>query len=213
MLGRMRWGRGRKVVLEAEQILGLSLLSVELPQGSRRPERMVQKGAELLRRNRVTRVLVPAEFPWWEVLAHNGLRPVETRALRCALAPAWVAAQLKRQNISPEDAVLCLRGEKGEPELERVARTLCPVIRNLILDVPGGNMTAKRLRQEMGIPVLLGGSFAAHLTLQFDGGPVLTGANVALPSKTLPPDCDRFPLLGVLWENGRIKIEEIALEI
>ena len=213
MLGRIRWGNGRKVELKTEQILGISLLCIELPQNSRRPaEKVIQKGAELLCRNHITRVLTPSEFPW-DILAHAGLRPVETRALRCALTPIWVKTQLKQRGICPEEAVLRLKGAKREFELEQVARSLCPMVRNLIVDMPNGNMAAKRLRQEMGVPVLSGETFAAHLTLLFDGGPVLAGAKAALRHKELPLDCESFPLLEVLWENGRIKTEEIVLEI
>ncbi len=213
MLGRIRWGSGRKGGLRMEQILGLSVLLVELPQNSRRLEKKIKWAAEMLRNNHVTRVLTPPEFPWWTILIRAGLRPVETRTLRTALTPAWVVAQLERRNVFPRDAVLCLKGERVEYDMERVARELCPMVRNLILDIPGGYETANRLRRELGMPILPKGFLNAHLTLQFDGGPVLTGAEVVLPYGELPTDCDKFSLIGVLWETGRIHTEEIALKV
>ena len=213
MLGRICWGSGRKVESGVEQIHGLSVLTVRLPQLAHRPERAVRKGAGLLRRNGVRRVLVPPDFPWWSELVRFGLRPVETRMLRCMLAPVWVTARLKRQSIPPERAVLCLKGEKSDPTLEQLARELCPLVRGLVFKIPGGNRTADRLRREMGIPVLPSDYGDVHLTLQLDEGPVLTGAEISLPGRELPPDCDRVSLIGALWENGRIRTEEIALKL
>lgn len=213
MLGRIRWGSGRKVVLRTEQILGLSVLTVELPQNSRKRKREVNKAAVLFRKNRVIRVLAPPDFPWWSELVQFRLRPVETRLLRCMLAPAWVAVQLNRQSIPQETAILRLKGERSEPALERLARELCPMVRSLVFDIPGGNETANRLRHEMGIPVLPSDFSEAHLTLWLDEGPVLTGAEITLPGRELPADCDRIPLIGALWENGRIQAEEIALKV
>jgi len=213
MLGRIRWGSGRKVVLGTEQILGLSVLSVELPQNARKWEREMKKAAALLRKNRVVRVLVPPDVPWWPILGQEGLRPVETRALRYMLAPVWVAVQMKRRNILPETAVLRLKGEGSEPALERLARELCPMVRSLVFDIPGGAEAANRLRQEMGMPVLPGNFDQVDLTLRLDEGPVLAGAEITLSGRELPPDCDRVSLISALWENNRIKSEEIVLKL
>lgn len=213
MLGRIQWGSGRKAALRTEQIHGLSVLTVELPQRSRRWKREIRRGAELLRKNHVIRVLTPAQFPWWSILEQEGLRPVETRMLRCILAPVWVTAQLKRKNIPPEQAVLCLKGERSDPALAQLARELCPLVRSMVFDIPGGNGVAERLRREMGIPVLPGDFGDVHLTLQLDEGPVLAGAEITLSGRELPPDCDGVSLIGALWENGRIQPEEIALKV
>lgn len=213
MLGRICWGSGRKIESGVEQIYGLSVLTVRLPQPARRPERVVKKGAGLLRRSGVRRVLVPPDFSWWPEFVRFGLRPVETRMLRCMLAPRWVTAQLKRRDIPPERAVLCLKGEKSDPALEQLAWELCPLVRRLVFDIPGGNRAAGRLRREMGIPVLPGDFCEVNLTLRLEEGPVLAGAEITLPGRELPDDCDRLSLIGALWENGRIKTEEIVLKI
>ena len=213
MLGRMRWENGRKVELAVEQIHGLSVLTVGLPQRSRRPERAVKKGAELLFRNGVRCVLTPPDFPWWPDLVRSGLRPVETRKLRCMLALAWVQAQLDGRNIPRDRAVLCLKGERYDPVLEPLARVLCPLVRRMVFDVPGGEAAANRLRREMGMPILPSDFNEVQLTLQLEEGPVLTGAEITLPGRELPADCDSIPLIAVLWETGRIKLEEIVLNI
>lgn len=213
MLGRICWGSKRKIVLRMEQILGLSALTVELPQTVRKRKREIKRGAGLLRKNRVVRVLTPPDFPWWPLLEQEGLRPVETQMLRCMLAPGWVAAQLKQRNIPPETAILCLKGERYEPALEWLSRELCPLVRSLVFDVPGGDEAANRLRREMGIPILPRDFAQVHLTMRLDEGPVLDGAEITLPGRELPTDCDSVSLIGALWETGRIKSEEIVLKL
>ena len=213
MLGWIRWGSERRIKLYTGRLCGLSVLTAQLPENARRPERAVDKAARMLRKNRVLRVLTPPDFSWWPLLARAGLCPVDTARLRCALAPAWVEAQLERRGVPPERAVLRLTGTEREPALNGLARALCPLARGLTFDLPGGEEAANRLRREMGIPVLPAGSAQAHLTLHLRDGPVLTGAEPALPGRVLPADCDRLPLLSVLWETGRIKTEEIVLKI
>ena len=213
MLGRIRWGSGRKIVLGAERILELPVLLLELPRFARRPERAVRKGSDLLVKHGVKYVLAPPDFSWWFILTGAGLRPVDTIPLRRALVPAWTAAQLNRRGIAPEQAILRLKGERWEPVLEELAWDLCPMVRRLIFDVPGGEEMANRLRREKGIPVLPGNFTNAHLTLRLDDGPILAGAEITLPGWELPVDCDILSMLSVLWETGRVKIEEIVLKL
>lgn len=213
MLGRVRWGEGRKVRLENKRLLGLPLLTLELPDRTRGQERRLNKGARLLLEHRVTRVLMPPRFEGWPILLRYGLRQVDTQALRCALAPAWVKAALAARGVSPERAVLALEGTRESCEMERVARDLCTLVRNLVIDVPGGGTLAARLRREYGLPVLPAQAVRAELTLRFDSGPVLEGAEFVLDQVDLPRDCEILPLLSALWENGRIKTEEITVQI
>ena len=213
MLGRIRWSGERKIGLESERLLDLPLLTLSLPERMRGQERRVKKGVRLLIGQRVTRVLTPPDFPLWPRLREQGLRPVDTQALRCALAPAWVRAALAAGGIQPQNAVLLLTGARESPDMERVARQLCPVVRNLVIDVPGGGAIAARLRREYGLPILPARSARANLTLCFDSGPVLTGARYTLAGAVLPPDCEALPLLSALWECGRIKTEQITLQV
>lgn len=213
MLGWLRWGESHTIKLSLEQLRGLPVLRMDLPRRSRRPERTVRRGAELLRRQRVTHVLVPSEFEWWPVLERTGLRKVDTRSLRCALAPEWVLLKLSELGVAPGEACLCLKGCREDVDMELAARRLCGVVRNLVIDVPGDSLLALRLRREFGVPVLPAASVNGHLTLEFDSGPVLSGIQVSLKKGGLPEDCDRLALIGALWENGRVKLNEIAIQL
>ncbi|MGM9608396.1 MAG: hypothetical protein ACI3XJ_12915 [Oscillospiraceae bacterium] len=213
MLGRIRWNGERKIRLESERLLDLPLLTLSLPERTRGQERRVKKGVRLLIEQRVTRVLTPPVFPLWPLLREQGLRPVDTQALQCALAPAWVRAALAARGIQPQNAVLQLTGARESPDMARVAWDLCPLVRNLVIDVPGGGTIAARLRREYGLPILPARSARADLILRFDGGPILAGARYALAGAVLPPDCEVLPLLSALWECGRVKTEQITLQI
>ncbi len=214
MLGRVEWGAGRRIELELEQLWDLPVLALTVPDRARGRERRLQKGARALAEHRVTRVLAPPGFQGWPVLLEQGLRCVDTQALRCALAPAWVKAALSARGIPPRRAILRLTGARESPDMGRVARALCPAVRNLIVDVPGGGSLALGLRREFGLPVLPARSVQADLTLVFDPGPVLAGAAFFLPGYPPPPcSCEILPLLSALWESGRIRTEEIGVQI
>lgn len=211
MLGWIRLGSERKLRVERQGLLGLSLLVLHLPERERGMARRAAKGARLLARNRVTRVLAPPDFPWWNELRSCGLRPVETRALRCALAPAWVEVSLAAGNVVPTRAVVCLRGERESPEMVCLARQLCVRVRNLTFDVPGRCEIGKSLRREFGLPVLPARNARPDLVLRFEDGPILEGARYALRGCELPENCESLPLLSALWENGRVKTEDIRI--
>ena len=213
MLGRIGCGSGRKIEVNVEQIHALPVLTVGLPQHVQRPGRAVEKGADLLRRNGVRCVLTPPDFSWWPELSRSGLRSVKTCRLRCVLAPIWVEMQMERRNILRTEAVLCLKGERYDPVLEPLARELCPLVRGLVFDIPGGETAADHLRHEIGMPILPGDFNQVQLTLRLEDGPVLTGAKITLPGRELPADCDTTALISVLWETGRIKSEEIVLKL
>lgn len=210
MRGWIRWGDGRRIHLEQERLLGMPLLVLYLPSHMR--ERTLKKAVRLLTQQRVTRVLTPPGFPHWELLLRQGLRAVDTAALRCALTPAWVETVLKGKGMRPENAVLMLTGTGEDWEVERVARLLCPMVRNLILDTPRGDTLSAQLRREFGMPVLPAGAAGADWIIRFESGPVLDGVRIMLPGAALPPDCEMLPLLGALWECGRVKTEDIVLQ-
>lgn len=213
MLGWLRWSSGRSVVLEKTQLLGLPVMALYLPERLRSRERKIGKALARLRCQRVSRLLAPPEFEYWPLCTRAGLCPVDTRALCCALAPVWVDTALRAKGIRPEQAVLRLCGTRENSDMERVARSLCPLVRNLIIDAPGKGELAARLRREFGMPVLAAQTARADLKLHFAPGPVLEGAEYGLRGCLLPRDCEILPLLSALWESGRIKTEEITLQI
>jgi hypothetical protein len=85
------------------------------------------------------------------------------------------------------------------------------MVRNLILDAPGGDVLAARLGREFGLPVLPPRCARADLTLHFDPAPVLAGAQFSLEGAALPQDCEILPLLSVLWENGSIQTKHVKI--
>jgi hypothetical protein len=85
------------------------------------------------------------------------------------------------------------------------------MVRNLILDAPGGGVLAARLGREFGLPVLPPHCAQADLTLHFDPAPVLTNARFSLAVAALPQDCEPLPLLTVLWENGSIQTKQVKI--
>ncbi len=212
MLGWVTVGESRKAVLHRAQLMGLPLWKLELPACGRSWERRVNKGLRLFAQQRVTRVLTASDFPHWPMLLTQGFRPVDTCSLRCALAPLWVESMLQDQGRAPRNAALRLMGERVGPDLKQVARNLCPLVRSLVINAPGGEILAAALRREFGLPVLPGG-WAADLTLRFEDGPLLSGVEFGVKGACLPPDCDALPLLSVLWQCGRVPLEEITLQI
>lgn len=213
MLGRICWAEGRRIHLRQEQILGVTCLTLALPTREGGFERRLEKGCRLLRKRRVTRVLTPPGFPGWNILLQHGLRPVDTVALRCALAPAWVRATLQSIGIRPEQATVALSGERESPDMVCVAKHLCPTVRRLVVSVPEDRGLAVLLRREFGLPVVPVHSTRADVILRFDSGPVLNGARLTLRGETMPSNCEVLPLLSVLWECGKVKTEEITLTV
>ena len=213
MLGWLRWSKRRNVMAEEIRLLGLPVMLLYLPERLRGRERKMSKALARLTRQRVSRLLVPPEFEYWSLCIRTGLYPVDTRALCCVLAPVWVDTVLRAKGNRPEQAVLRLCGTRENSDMERVARSLCPLVRNLIIDVPGKGELAARLRREFGLPVSPMQSTRIDLTLCFDPGPVLKGAKYSLRGCLLPRECEILPLLSALWESGRIQTEEITLQI
>lgn len=211
MLGQIKWYDGRKLCLEEELMLGLPTLALYLPQRQRGGQRRLQRGVEQLLQRRVRRVLAQPAFPHWPLLRRWGLQAVDTKALRCALAPLWVRTALAAQGLSMPQATLRLTGRRENGDMVRLAHLLCPQVRGLVIETAGPGQLASRLHREYGLPIL---PPTAHsdLTLSFDAGPVLTGASFSLARRELP-DCDPLPLLTALWEGGRLALEDIQLEV
>lgn len=221
-------GEGRFLVrLAREQVLGLPLLRGEAP-GSGFTARRVRRTARALRRRGVTRALAPEGFPFWEEAAAQGLRPVETGELCRALAAPIALAALAAEGVPLRRATVALRGERVTRRLWEAALTLCPVVRQLLVEVPAGGEDLRRtLRREFGLPAVEGAAGQrTDLTLCFStpsgaaGGRVadLSGDAPALPEYRfglaegdLPPDAAALPLLSALWSAGRLAAGSVAV--
>lgn len=211
MLGRIIFSEDRRIRLEEERIFELRLCTLRMPVRRRGLERRLDKGALRLVRAGVTRILTSADFPHWPALERRGLRAVDTGPLRTALAPKWVLSTLRHAGVEPRRAVVALRGVRETWPMERTAAALCPLVRSLTVDVPGGGALAVRLRREFGLPVLPPEAASPDLTVTFSPDAELPGVQFSLPDAVLPDRCDRLPLLCALWEAGRISLEEIQI--
>ena len=220
-------GEGRLLVrLVREQVLGLPLLRGEVP-GSGFTARRVRRTARTLRRRGVTRVLAPEDFPFWGEAAAQGLRPVETGELCRALATPIALAALEADGVPPRLAAVALRGDRVTRSLREAALTLCPVVRQLLVEVPaGGEGLRQTLRREFGLPVVERPVEGAHLSLWFSAPkeqpagrtvdlsgdhPAPEGYCFRLAEKALPEDTAALPLLSALWSAGRMTTESMVV--
>lgn len=232
MVGILEWreGKGRRVRLERDWLLGLPCLRAAVPvrEGLRERAllRQVVRAAGELARAGVRRVLTQAEFPCWEELKEGGLRPVETETFCQMLAPGLALAALGCRDRRPEQSAVLLSGPGVSPALLRAAETLCPRVRDLAIDAgEAGEELAAWLRSEFGAAVCPPEGVRADVALCFGPSPAagetvfrlygptpdLAGFLPAARGMELPAGLDRLPLLALLWEAGRIGRERLNI--
>ncbi|HJB56031.1 MAG TPA: hypothetical protein H9714_00575 [Candidatus Flavonifractor intestinipullorum] len=221
--------RGWAVTEEVRTTAGLRLHYVGVPAGKagRRPSRRaLERGARRLRRAGCRRVLAAPGFPAWALLRAAGLRPVDPGPLCAALAAPLALAWLAREGLAPERATVALAGGRVDRALFETAAALAPRVRALAVEVPReGEALLRLLEREWGLPALEGARGGADLTLRFPGAPAGTGAALDLSGteagldglvpagpEELPGTLERLPLLALLWEEGRLKKEEIRIQ-
>ncbi|MCI8478620.1 MAG: hypothetical protein HFE97_09825 [Oscillospiraceae bacterium] len=226
MVGWITWSEtlgGWRPHMEETQAAGFPLLRADLPV-HRNPSaqvRRVLRGARRLVKAGCRRVLTEPGFCHWTVLADWGLRPVEAGRLSQALAAPLILAALAQQGIPASRACVALRGDRVTPACARTAETLCHHVRQLIIDIPAdGTELARYLRAEYGVAVLeegtsnAGACFSPKTGVQ--DGLQLYGVTPVLPGLAiLPPGpdygIDPLPLAALLWEEGRLKLEDIRI--
>ena len=230
MTGHIVPGTGNRflVRLSRERLLGLPLLRGEVPGKDLTPRR-VRRAARALRKAGVVRVLAPEGFPLWEEILAQGLRPVETGELCRTLAVPIALAALAGDGVPIRQASVALRGDRVTRALRAAALELCPLVRQLLVEVPaGGEGLQRELSREFGLPVVEGGpERRAHLTLCFSppkGGergrvtdlsgetPGLEEYRFSLRDAALPGDAAVLPLLSALWASGRLERDDIVVE-
>ena len=228
----VKGGPGRRPVLDHTLVGGLPLAHCRVPEASGwwspRPEKTLDRAARLLERTGCRRVLVSSEFDRWDVLARRGLRPVEGERLAQALAAPAALALLERRGVDPTRGAVGLYGGRVGRACFEAALALCPAVGQLTVDIPdGGEDLARYLREEFGAAVLEGrAGRQPDVCLCFapaDGLPpgtlTLWGARPCLGGLTprprqlaLPPEADPLSLTALLWEEGRVDLEEIGLD-
>lgn len=219
---------GRRPRLEEERLWGLRCLRVSVPAGAgvreKRRLRRLARGAGLLARAGVRRVLTAADFPCWDTLYQAGLRPVDCEAFCQAQAAPLALAALAWQERQLRQACVLLSGPRVSPPLARAAEALCPRVGRLAVDAgAGGEELADWLRAEFGAAVQPPEAGQADVALCFGpaGGtgrtvfrlwgprPDLAGFQPAPAAARLPPELDRLPLAAVLWEAGLLPAERL----
>ena len=224
MLGRLEfipggWGRG-----ELADLYGIPILTARAdPEGILSRRRLYRAGRNL-RRGGVIRTLLPKEFSQWELLEKMGLRRIDPGAFLKAQSPELAVEALYGRDTDPRRATVALSGTRADEGVCRAALKLCPKVRRLVVDVPGGERLAHRLREEFGIPVLPS-DHPAQLELRFQPGgrrqeepflelygctPRLDGLCLSVPDLR-EEEREALDVLSVLWERGRLEPARIKI--
>ena len=224
MLGLLRWKEGDwgRVRVERERLLGMSVAAVCLPREGWLARRQLARAARLLRRQGVRRVLVPEDFTGWDVLGAQGLAPVDPVPLYRAMAAPLVLALLEREGVRAERAVVELRGERVDESLAAAARQLCPRVRRLVLEVPGGPWLARALYWEFGAAAQ-GPADEVSARVCFSGpgqpgelrlcgpDPDLLGLRLDAPQVQVPDGLEPDRVYTALWQAGRLALSDLRI--
>ena len=218
MVGQLKFGAGRSVLVEWGRLYGLPVMRAEInPSGWMGRQRLRQAGRRFYRGG-VIQTLVPNGFDQWQLMGNFGLCPVDPEPLVRTQGDRLALETLHRSGVSPQRATVALRGSRADADMARAAALLCPRVQHLVITAPrGGYDLALRLRREFGLPVLPADE-GAHVGLYFGPESVgeedvrleLYGSKPNLAGLVLSvPDLeegDRYDLslLTALWQGGRL---------
>ena len=188
--------------------------------------RRTNRAARRLAEAGCRRVLLPEGFEARSALERRELIAVEPGGLCRAMAADLALALLEKKGIPPRRAAVELRGARAEGELSAAAYRLCPRVRQVTVRAQsGGEALAAGLRRMFGAAALTGGGMAGDAAVCFteesdppEGALRLWGARpetggfaLRAPEDALLPGADPLALAALLWEEGRLGLEEIAL--
>lgn len=220
--------KGWRVQLERAEVRGFPLLRAPVPAPAglraRARVRRIGRAAALLYRAGCRRVLAAADFDRWDLLLERGLRPVDAGGLSQAMAAKLILAYLAHRGCPPNRAVVALCGRRTGRAWFQAAEQLCPVVRQLMVSAQdGGAALADYLRAEYGVAVLEGGrrpdvtacfspvdGAPEDALLLYGTKPVLGGLEL-IPRGDLSSALDPLALAALLWEEGRLSLEEISV--
>lgn len=226
MTGRVKLSREKgRTPPRVEVLCGLPLMTVTLHTAEDvRPgtqKRRLSRMEQTLRRASVRRVIFPADFPYREQFRHfKAVEPLEFyRAVADVLALGW----LEVHGIDACRGRVALAGTRLSPDMEYAARRLCRMVKSIRIDVPGeeGALFAAELQQNCGVPVLPAGA-VVDLTVEFSptGGngqlrlwgeqPFFDGLRLTAEGVE-PPDELAESMLTLLWEQGKIRREQLRV--
>lgn len=168
----------------------------------------------------VRRVVLPQDFPYGDRL--RLLRPVDTLPMWWGLADVLALGALDASGVPCRRGTVALSAPRLCGELTGAAERLCPMVRGLLIDAPGGGDYARYLQARFGLPVTPQAA-GADVTVAFgsDGGRWgrsielygqvnLSGLSAAVEGVELPEDC-AGQVLALLWEQGEVRREEIIV--
>ena len=185
-----------------------------------RLERRLRRAERELCAEGVGRVVLRDSFPYGDRLRR--LRPVDPLPLWRETADVLALAALDAEGVPYRRGRVALSAPRLCVELERTAERLCPLVRGLLIDAPGGEDYARYLQAKFGLPVTPPAA-GAEATVAFgpEGGrwgrclelygqANLGGLTVSAEGIELPEDC-RDQVLALLWERGEVKREQLIV--
>ena len=186
----------------------------------RRLEWRLRRAERGLAAANIGRVVLRAGFPYGDRL--RLLRPVDPLSLWRETADLLALGALDADGVPYNWGRVALSAPRLCAELERAAERLCPLVRGLLIDAPGGEDYARYLQAKFGLPVTPpaagaeatvafgpgGGRWGRSLELY--GQAKLGGLTVAAEGVELPEDC-RDQVLALLWERGEVKREQLTV--
>ena len=174
---------------------------------------------ELLAAN-VGRVVLRAGYPYGDRLRR--LHTVDPLPFLRETADLLALAALDAQSVPHRRGTVALSAPRLCAEMERTAERLCPMVRGLLIDAPGGEDYARYLQAKFGLPVTPP-SAGAEVTAAFGPGggrwgrclelygqAKLGGLSISAEGLELPEDC-RDQVLTLLWERGEVKREQLTV--
>ena len=240
MIGMLSWKepgkREKAVAVKERSILRVRFWCAEVLRGPKTPEavlrRRVAAAGKRLRKQGVTRVVLPEEFAYGPQLEKWDLHPVSTLGLRRAIAADWVRWFLAEQGTPAAGARVAVSAEQLTGEVVRTVTELSLRHRYVLLDLPyGGEELCRQLRREYGVSLLLGPAreqlegadalvlFDARTDLKNPAVLALYDESQPLPpvslppamEEALPPGADRGQMLAALREAGVLRPGQIAV--
>ena len=223
MVGRLVLVRekGRRPLEETELgPLRVLRAAVSGPEGLApwRLRRRIRRAERALARAGAGRVILGADFPCGERLTL--LRPVDPLPLWRGAADALALGALEAEGVDRRRGRVALSAPRLCAELERTAERLCPLVRGLLIDAPGGEDYARYLQARWGLPVTppaAGADVTAAFgpgggrwgrTLELYAGGTLNGLALRAEGLELPEDC-ADQVLALLWERGELRRENL----
>ena len=225
MVGRLVLARERgRSRLEEDRLGPLAAVRAVVyePEGlsPRRLRRRLRRAERMLARAGAGRGGLDGDFPYRDRLAL--LRPVDPLPFWRGCADVLALGALELEGVAPDRGRVALSSPRLCPELERTAQRLCPRVRGLLIDAPGGEDYARYLQAKFGLPVTPpaagadmtvafgpeGGRWGRRVEL-YEGGS-LNGLELRAEGVDLPEEC-ADQVLALLWERGEVGREELRV--